>query len=183
MYKEGVASFNSEKVKGEVLFQKVGKLKTKIHAFFTKLPPGLHGFHIHRAGDLRGEGCVGACEHYHRGPPQSHGGPPSTSKKGEQRHTGDLGNIEEGKKYTFYINASLFDLFGRSIIVHADPDDLGKGDYEDSPITGHSGARIGCAIIGRSSLSKCQPRFTSPHRFTQRKCQKSHCNKTLKKKK
>jgi Cu/Zn superoxide dismutase len=43
------------------------------------------------------------------------------------------------------------DFYGRSVIVHEDPDDLGKGSYEDSKTTGHSGARIGCAIIGRVS--------------------------------
>jgi Cu-Zn family superoxide dismutase len=42
------------------------------------------------------------------------------------------------------------DLWGRSIIVHADKDDLGLGDAEDSSTTGHSGKRIACAIIGRT---------------------------------
>ena len=42
------------------------------------------------------------------------------------------------------------DLWGRSVIVHADPDDLGKGDADDSKTTGHSGKRIACAIIGRT---------------------------------
>lgn len=42
------------------------------------------------------------------------------------------------------------DLFGRSMIVHADPDDYGKGGQEDSLKTGHAGRRIGCAIIGRA---------------------------------
>jgi Cu-Zn family superoxide dismutase len=35
------------------------------------------------------------------------------------------------------------------VIVHADPDDYGKGGEEDSLTTGHAGARIACAIIGR----------------------------------
>jgi len=119
----------------------------KIKAHFTKLPPGKHGFHIHKAGDLRGEGCMGLCEHYDIGN-NNHGG----YEKGE-RHTGDLGNIEIingicNKEY--YIKGiSVKDLWGRSVIVHADEDDLGKGGFEDSKITGHSGARIGCAIFGR----------------------------------
>jgi Cu-Zn family superoxide dismutase len=41
------------------------------------------------------------------------------------------------------------DLWGRSVIVHADPDDYGRGGEIDSHTTGHSGARIACAIIGR----------------------------------
>jgi Cu-Zn family superoxide dismutase len=36
------------------------------------------------------------------------------------------------------------------LIVHADEDDLGKGDFPDSKTTGHSGKRIGCAIFGRA---------------------------------
>ena len=39
-------------------------------------------------------------------------------------------------------------IIGRTLIVHADPDDLGKGGFEDSLTTGHAGARIVCAVIG-----------------------------------
>ena len=41
------------------------------------------------------------------------------------------------------------DLFGRSVIIHADEDDYGLGGFEDSLTTGHSGKRIACAVIGR----------------------------------
>lgn len=123
----------------------------RITATFTALPPGRHGFHIHRAGDLRGEGCQGLCEHFDKGH-HVHGGSPGT--KGE-RHTGDLGNIElEGKKLkkTYELaGVTVSELWGRSIIVHEDPDDLGKGPFEDSPVTGHAGKRIGCAIFGRGT--------------------------------
>jgi Cu-Zn family superoxide dismutase len=40
------------------------------------------------------------------------------------------------------------ELYGRSFIVHANSDDYGMGDKPDSHITGHSGKRIGCAVIG-----------------------------------
>ena len=46
------------------------------------------------------------------------------------------------------------DLLGRSIIVHEGEDDLGQGGFEDSKITGHSGKRVGCAIIGRTFQKK-----------------------------
>jgi Cu-Zn family superoxide dismutase len=67
------------------------------------------------------------------------------------RHTGDLGNIRAAEpEYSFYLrDLRVSDLFGRSVIVHADPDDYGRGGHEDSKITGHAGARIACAIIGR----------------------------------
>jgi Cu-Zn family superoxide dismutase len=140
-----VAVFKTN-IEGEVIVSDY-RDGVKIKAHFTKLPPGRHGFHIHKAGDLRGEGCMGLCEHYDIGN-NVHGG--YNSKK---RHTGDLGNIELmngicNKEY--YIKGiTVNDLWGRSIIIHEDEDDLGQGTFEDSTITGHSGARIGCAIFGR----------------------------------
>ena len=152
----GVAVFHTDAVKGEVVFtQRVGKT-VEIHAEFFSLPAGKHGFHIHKAGDLRGEGCKGACAHYHVGSPSTHGDEPGS---GEPRHTGDLGNIEmprKGslKKTWIITRTTVHDLLGRSVIVHADEDDLGVGGHEDSKTTGHSGARIACAIIGRA-MSSC----------------------------
>ena len=123
----------------------------KLDATFRALPPGKHGFHIHRAGDLRGEGCKGLCAHFDKGN-HKHGAGPTSSR---ERHTGDLGNIELKprrktlKKQYYLPNVSVHELWGRSIIVHQDADDLGQGPHDDSHITGHSGARIGCAVFGR----------------------------------
>lgn len=150
-----IAFFNSKKINGEVEFfsEKNG---TRVWAKFTKLPKGNHGFHIHRAGDLRGEGCLHACDHYHKGPSKPHGGIPGSGL----RHSGDLGNIEiksyeSEANYTYFLDKIyLQDLYGRSVIIHEDEDDLGKGDFEDSHTTGHSGKRIGCAIIGRIECAK-----------------------------
>jgi superoxide dismutase, Cu-Zn family len=148
-----VAYFPGPNVIGEVVIRDVPQ-GCRIKATFSKLPAGLHGFHIHNAGDLRGEGCQGACEHFHKGPPALHGGPPT--QKG-QRHTGDLGNIEGPceKTYTL-LGVSTDELFGRSVIVHEDEDDLGKGPFEDSTETGHAGKRMACAIIGRIKSPSCQ---------------------------
>lgn len=149
-----VAVLDTPKIQGEVCFYKK-KGGVEVHCEFTRLPPGLHGFHIHRAGDLRGEGCKLACDHWHKGKPTVHGGPPS--HKGP-RHTGDLGNLTmDGqdllKKTLFLKNIVLEELYGRSVIIHEDEDDYGKGPHEDSKTTGHSGARIGCAVIGRMDCS------------------------------
>jgi Cu-Zn family superoxide dismutase len=146
-----VAVLDTPKVKGEVCFyQKKGGVEIQYR--FTALPTGHHGFHIHRAGDLRGEGCKAACDHWHKGRPTIHGGPPS--HKGP-RHTGDLGNLklpegnEEVSGSLFLKHVVLEELYGRSVIVHEDEDDYGRGVHEDSKTTGHSGARIACAVIGR----------------------------------
>jgi Cu-Zn family superoxide dismutase len=145
---KGVAVFKDAAIQGEVVITPY-KQGVLLKALFTKLPAGPHGFHIHKAGDLRGEGCMGLCEHYDIGH-HVHGGGP-TSKK--ERHTGDLGNIEitSGhlrKSYELH-GVKVEDLWGRSIIVHEDQDDLGKGPFEDSLVTGHSGKRMACAIFGR----------------------------------
>jgi Cu-Zn family superoxide dismutase len=143
-----VAVFATADVVGEsVACDVVGGME--IVATFTKLPPGKHGFHIHVAGDLRGEGCAGACSHWHVGPLRDHGSDPKSG------HTGDLGNIEltgskKTKMYRYFLaGVRAANLWGRSLIVHADEDDLGLGAHNDSKTTGHSGARIACAIWGR----------------------------------
>ena len=149
---QAVAVFATPQVKGETVFTQVAK-GTTIKATFTALPKGLHGFHIHKAGDLRGDGCKKACDHWNKGPAQPHGGPPPH----RNRHTGDLGNVElpsgdPSISYHYFLKGvTIGELLGRSVIVHADEDDLGLGDHEDSKTTGHSGARIACAVIGRAS--------------------------------
>ncbi len=153
-----VAVFQGPKVKGEAVAMPAGSRGCKLQVKITELPAGKHGFHIHTAGDLRGEGCKGACAHFHKGPEARHGGPPlyGTGLPQRERHTGDLGNIFLGDKgepfeFTYVLpNVRPEELWGRSLIVHADPDDLGLGEHEDSATTGHSGARIGCAIFGRA---------------------------------
>ena len=144
-----IAVFNQPNIQGEVMFVPTPK-GTRAYITFLRLPPGQHGLHIHRAGDLRGEGCKGACDHFHIGEAVKHGGPPGSRGS---RHTGDLGNVSTDKgpfRVNYYMSGvTMSDLYGRSVIVHADPDDYGRGGHEDSHTTGHSGARIGCSVIGR----------------------------------
>jgi Cu-Zn family superoxide dismutase len=81
--------------------------------------------------------------------PQNHGGPPGHLGKKSERHTGDLGNVTIGR-YTYMLkDLNVEDLWGRSVIIHADEDDHGLGGKDDSLTTGHSGKRIACGIIGR----------------------------------
>lgn len=153
-----IAVFDTPAVRGETVVTPV-KGGVEVKTVFTRLPAGSHGFHIHEAGDLRGKGCAGACAHFQKGRRQRHGSAPGATG---QRHTGDLGNVGLTRKrrvfrkrYTLK-GVSVRDLWGRSLIVHADRDDLGKGAHVDSGTTGHSGKRIACAIFGRGSA--CAPK-------------------------
>ena len=148
-----VAVFNQPDIVGSAVATET-VYGCRLDAIFTRLPPGKHGFHIHVAGDLREAGCAGACAHWSKGA-ASHGGRPGETV---QRHTGDLGNIEVGSYRYRLVGVKPSELWGRTLIVHADEDDLGKGGHDDSKTTGHSGARIGCAIFGRAASCKRKTR-------------------------
>eukprot|EP00753_Platysulcus_tardus_P008986 PLAT1747.1.p2 GENE.PLAT1747.1~~PLAT1747.1.p2 ORF type:complete len:174 (+),score=45.41 PLAT1747.1:61-522(+) len=125
---------------------------TLIEGTVEGLSPGLHGFHIHVFGDLS-DGCVSAGGHFNPFG-RLHGAP-----EDEERHVGDLGNIEadEEGKAVVMIEDRLVKLIGphsvlgRAMVVHADEDDLGKGGHELSLTTGNAGGRVGCGVIGISS--------------------------------
>ena len=150
--------FDNSTAQGIVLFkQKNYDSPTIITARFSGLKKnGKHGFHIHEFGDLS-EGCHSAGAHYNP-TNQTHGGPFD-----EERHVGDFGNIEsdENGNATFELVNNRIKLFGkysilgRSCMVHADEDDLGRGNFEDSKTTGHSGDRIGSGVVAH-----CDPKKT-----------------------
>ena len=73
-------------VNGIVYLEETADKKTRIYGSIRGLRPGLHGFHIHEAGDMT-KGCDSACSHYN---PYGHNHGGLTSKK---RHVGDLGNV------------------------------------------------------------------------------------------
>ena len=75
---------------------------------------------------------------------QTHAGPTD-----EVRHVGDLGNIEAGAdgKAIYEIDDRLINIYGavgnvigRSVVVHAGVDDVGKGGNEESLKTGNAAA-------------------------------------------
>lgn len=135
-------------VSGRVLFESKGN-STRITARVRGLAPGQHGFHIHELGDLS-EGCKTAKGHFNPFS-KTHGGP-----KDAVRHVGDLGNITANAEgvATIEMVDPLVQLngeqsiIGRSVVVHAGTDDLGKGGFEDSLTTGHAGGRVACGVIG-----------------------------------
>jgi len=113
---------------------------------------GTHGFHIHQYGDLTC-GCVTAGPHFNPHG-KTHGGP-----NDEERHVGDLGNLttDADGNALFKLTDHMislhgeFSILGRSCVVHAGVDDLGKGGHELSPTTGNAGARRACGTIGLSA--------------------------------
>ncbi|AAS82684.1 ORF54 [Agrotis segetum granulovirus] len=137
-------------VSGTLLFiQDKVQDRVKITGVLHKLPRGNHGIHIHEFGDVS-NGCTSAGEHFNPHHKQ-HGGP-----KSSERHLGDLGNIySDGSattKVSMYDNLislyGMHSILGRSVVIHAMEDDLGAGENELSKITGNSGSRLCCGIIG-----------------------------------
>ena len=142
------------RVKGRVKFtQKNNKLYINYNIQY--LPKGYHGFHSHKFGDLT-EGCKTAGPQFNTYKKNIHGGPKSKIK-----HNGDLGNIYNIKPTTSgtkIVSSKVLNLnkcnknsiIGRSVIVHKDRDDLGKGNNLESLKTGNAGTRLACGVIGMS---------------------------------
>ena len=137
-------------VGGTVHFEQEGSGPVKLTGELTGLADGQHGFHVHQFGDNT-NGCTSAGPHFNPDGCE-HGAP--TDCKGE-RHAGDLGNVEaSGGTAKVDITDSMISLagehsiIGRTMVIHADKDDLGKGGHELSKATGNAGARAACGVIG-----------------------------------
>ena len=150
----------NKKITGKIVFKETKRgLQIKIN--MSGISPGLHGFHIHQYGDLS-EGCGSLCSHFN--PTNSvHGG-----RDSPERHLGDLGNIIADKSGNvdmviydkFLTITGKYGILGRSVVIHADEDDLGLGGLdefgnvidekvrEESLKTGNAGKRIACGVIG-----------------------------------
>ncbi|KAJ7568133.1 hypothetical protein O6H91_01G020200 [Diphasiastrum complanatum] len=136
-------------VSGAVYFCQEGDGPTSVVGEVKGLKPGLHGFHVHALGDTT-NGCLSTGAHFN---PlgKTHGAP-----QDENRHAGDLGNVTAGEDGTAEISISdiqiplqgLNSILGRAVVIHADPDDLGKGGHELSLSTGNAGGRLACGVIG-----------------------------------
>ncbi len=118
----------------------------RVLADLSGLTPGEHGFHIHQWGDCSASDGKSAGGHYNPFN-KPHGGPAD-----ENRHVGDLGNIEaqsDGNAH-FEMTDNIISLagpnsiVGRAVIVHA-----GRDDLKSQP-TGNAGGRVACGVIGYS---------------------------------
>uniref|UniRef100_A0A915Q119 Superoxide dismutase [Cu-Zn] n=1 Tax=Setaria digitata TaxID=48799 RepID=A0A915Q119_9BILA len=149
---------NTNSICGNICFQQNAKGgPTIITGNIKGLTPGLHGFHVHQFGDIR-KSCISAGPHFNPFG-KTHGGPTDIEK-----HVGDLGNIMVDSDGTAHVDISSnhiqlmgpHSIIGRSIVVHANPDDFGRGvgdKREESLKTGNAGSRIACGVIGIASLA------------------------------
>ncbi|CAH8497426.1 unnamed protein product [Schistosoma turkestanicum] len=144
-----IASFVKAPHLGSVWFTQRGRY-IYINGSVSGLPPGgTVGVHIHRYGGL-GNMCLEAGPHFN--PFNQRHGP----RHGFPRHAGDLGNLRIGldgvMKFDIFVTsyglAKYNGFVGRSLVIHAYADDLGRNPDEGSRTTGNSGPRLACATIG-----------------------------------
>jgi len=128
----------------------------KIVADVKGLSPGKHGFHVHEFGDLTSLDGKSLGGHFN--PDNApHAGPDA-----DQRHVGDLGNIEADtsghghyERVDKVISLDMCDphcIIGRGMVVHAGEDDL------STQPTGNAGARVAVGIIGVAQMAKPSPK-------------------------
>lgn len=130
-------------VEGTVTFTK-SENEIKIVADVTGLTPGKHGFHIHEFGDCSSPDGKAAGGHFN---PTNN---PHAGHDAEQRHEGDMGNLEAdsaGKAHLELTDKMMMmsgekSIIGRGVIVHEKADDL-----KSQPV-GNAGGRLACGVIG-----------------------------------
>ena len=137
-----VHATDGNKVSGVVSFTTVPG-GVRIVADINNLKAGNHGFHVHEHGDCSAHDASSAGGHFNP-TGTKHGGPGTV-----ERHVGDMGNLEANEQgYAHYDRIDDLiqldgenSIIGRSVVIHADEDDL------TSQPTGNSGARVACGII------------------------------------
>lgn len=122
--------------------------KTNVMISVKGLKPGNHGVHIHQ--DFT-KGSMGGGMCYNPLGATKHGDPNST-----ERHMGDMGNISavEDKEittwayedYIIQVNGP-YSIIGKTVVVHENEDDLGKGASEESQKNGNVGPPLFSGII------------------------------------
>jgi Cu-Zn family superoxide dismutase len=117
----------------------------EITVMMDNAPAGTHGFHVHEVGSCE-DGGKAAQGHFNPDNVE-HGYLPDDGF--ENAHAGDLGNIEIAEDGTGTLNLTIpglsleegnYAIAGRSVILHAQPDDFGQP-------TGNAGDRLGCGLI------------------------------------
>jgi Cu-Zn family superoxide dismutase len=110
------------------------------------LAPGKHGVHVHEKGDCSSADGKSAGGHFNPA------GMPHAGPDADERHAGDLGNLEASEsgvatydRMDFVLRLSGENsILGRAVIVHAGEDDL------TTQPTGAAGARVACGVIAEA---------------------------------
>lgn len=136
-------------VRGVIRFEQ-GPEGVRVTGVVAGLEPGPHGFHIHEFGDRRDPAGASAGSHYNPGG-HRHGGP-----EDQEKHAGDLGNIEANAEGQARVDVpapwlNLHHILGRSVVVHAGPDDL------KSQPSGDAGGRVAVGVIGIAQPPQGEP--------------------------
>jgi len=146
-----VELYNSqgEKVGTATLSQVAEGVKIELRA--SNLPPGPHGFHIHRIGSCNPPDFQSAGDHFNPFR-KAHG-----LQSSEGPHAGDMPNITVGQDSRVSVEVvsnrvtlregdenSLFDSDGSALVIHANPDD------QITDPSGGSGPRIACGVISKA---------------------------------
>lgn len=164
--KPSIYSTSIQKISGYVIFTQTFHDGVKVNIFIEGLSDGLHGIHIHEKGvsEIHNLESANCCEllggHFNIEENWSLTNPNGT-RHGE--HTGDMCfniNSQEGvASFTYFDKKISLDkeapncVLNRSVVIHAEEDDLGKGLYADEDknaqtlITGNAGDRVACAEI------------------------------------
>lgn len=141
-------------IKGTIIFHQCSPEHPVTVKFdINGTPKGINAIHIHQYGVSKNNTCKELGLHFNPYN-QKHG----SIKYCEPRHMGDLiNNIHFDDKgifnysYKDYLinlyNTADYSIIGRGIVIHANPDDLGKGGDLESLISGNAGERIACSPI------------------------------------
>ncbi|XP_007428961.1 extracellular superoxide dismutase [Cu-Zn] [Python bivittatus] len=145
-------------VTGQVLFrQSYPHGQLEVIFLLAGFPTGTNlsgrAIHIHQHGDLS-NGCDSVGGHY------------NPWKVNHPHHPGDFGNFysKEGKikKFRSNLRATLFGpqtILGRSVVIHEQEDDLGKGNNQASLENGNAGKRLACCVIGTCNHNLWEKHF------------------------
>jgi Cu-Zn family superoxide dismutase len=110
----------------------------RIDVRVSGLAPGVHGFHVHEAGDCSAPDASSAKAHFN----------PTAQPHGH--HAGDLPDLTADASGNAVLSADLPSLelgdgansiLNRAFVIHADPD-----DHKSQP-AGNSGKRVACGVI------------------------------------
>jgi superoxide dismutase, Cu-Zn family len=142
------------KTAGNVSFRQDGN-KVRVVASVSGLTPGMHGFHVHEKGDCSAPDGMSAGGHFNPS------GKPHGDVSSPEHHAGDMGNITADSDGNAKLDLTVDGLsvaagapnsvVGRSVVVHANPD-----DFKSQP-AGNSGPRVACGVIAADAAASSAP--------------------------